>query len=125
MTEVVLWGLSTRGEGIEKDTDLSVLVSRDIRPFEFSLATTGAATDGFEHESWLYAPLADSDPVTYSHGRTGPRQVPDDHSGKSRGSLARVSRPVFLPPGPHSFHLLLGFLGAAQFFYIRVLKYHG
>src|SRR5229473_947334 len=51
MAKVVLWEKLLRGgRDNRKDTDLSVLVSRDIGPFKFSLATTGAATNRFEHD---------------------------------------------------------------------------
>jgi hypothetical protein len=115
------------GKDIWKDTDLSVLVSRDIRPFKFSLATTSAATDRFEHGGSLSSTQADKVTFTFSHGRTGPRQVPDDHGGKGRrgvGSTLRRSspRPVLLPSVPQFFS---SFLGVALFFSLRVPKYHG
>src|SRR6266576_3128197 len=97
MAEVVLWAVWGRellrgGSDIGKDTDLSVLVSRDICPFKFSLATAGAATNRFEHNCSLLCCCADGQRTRYSHGRTGPREIPDDQGGKSRGgSLARLS----------------------------------
>lgn len=127
MTEVVLQGrrLLRGGKDIQKDTNLSVLVSRDIAPFEFSLATTGAATDGFEHDGCMRT-LADSVIVTYSHGCTGPRQVPDDHGGKSRGSSGCSSpRPVFLPSVPLFFSVPSRLSWRGSVSHLRVLKYHG
>ncbi len=110
-----------------KETDLSVLVSRDISPFELGLATTGAATNWFEHD--LSAAVGrESSSSRFSHGRTGPRQIPDDHGGKSRGSVVGSTLVVFFPSAcitPFRFPLSSCFHKRGFIFCLRVLKYHG
>lgn len=130
MTEVVLQGrrLSRGGKDNWKDTDLSVLVSRDISPFKFSLATTSATTDGFEHDGCMRMPtIADSVIVTYSHGCTGLRQVPDDRGWeKPRVRDWLLLSSACVPPFRSSFFSVpsrLSWRGSVS--HIRVLKYHG
>lgn len=121
MAEVVLLGrkLLRGGNDIGKNTDLSILVSRDICPFKFSLATTGATTNRFEHDCSLLCCAAS----TFFPRTHGPRQIPDDQDGKSRGSLARLP-PFFSSsacslycsfPFPIFLHFLPAFLNAVLF----------
>lgn len=93
------------GKDIWKDTDLSVLVSRDIRPFKFSLATTSAASDRFEHDGSLVVRGADKVIFTCSDARA-PGKFRMITVEKAEEALARLSagsspRPVLLPSVPH------------------------
>jgi hypothetical protein len=90
MTEVILWGreLLRGGSDIGQDTDLSVLVSRDIWPFKFSLATTGAATNRFEHDCSL---------VLLCSGTFFPRMTRSDGPGCARAHQLAIPGNTVLP----------------------------
>jgi hypothetical protein len=130
MAEVVLWGreLLKEEEVILGKTQTSLSLSAETSDHLNSAWPPRVPPRIGSNMTVLFCSLLCSKLRTAarsSHGRTGPRQIPDDHGGKSRGGpLARLSLSPFFSSSlglycsfqlPSFFHFLPAFLNAALF----------